>query len=131
MGHSYKNSHSYGTHWKTVMGQGIFKAVYGHFLNNFGTQMKIWTFRNILNTYIAQMNSIFNTIIPFQNFMFLYLTFYKKSCKKSTFLKFFSGFCVFICIKLFILRWKLLNLLKNIEKSIKSILISRKNEFVP
>ena len=50
------------------MGPGIFKAIFGHFLNTYGTQMKIWTSKNILNTNIAQMNSKFNKIILFQNF---------------------------------------------------------------
>ena len=38
-----------------VMGQGIFKAIFGHFHNTFDTQMKIWTLKNILSANIAQM----------------------------------------------------------------------------
>ena len=49
---------NYGTHWKTVTGQSIFKAIFGHFLNKFGTEMKIRTSNNILNNSIAQMNFI-------------------------------------------------------------------------
>ena len=49
------------------MGQGIFKAIFGYFLNIFGVQMKIWTTKNILNTNIAQMNSKYNKINPFKN----------------------------------------------------------------
>ena len=67
------------------MGQGIFKAIVGHFLNSFGTQMKIWKLKNILNTNIAQMYYKFHKIFPFQNFKFLYLTFYIKSCEKVHF----------------------------------------------
>ena len=55
-------------HIKNVMGQVKFKAVFGHFLNSFDTKMKFWTSQNILNTNIAQMNSKFNKINPFQNF---------------------------------------------------------------
>ena len=65
------------------MGQG--KTIFGHFLNTFGTQIKVWTSKNILKTNTAQMFSKFNKIIPFQNFKFLYSTFYMKSCKKIHF----------------------------------------------
>ena len=91
--------------WKIYYGTLIqkFSQLWDTLKNSYGTghisgclwpfsQMKIWTFKNILNTYIAQMNSIFNTIIPFQNFMFLYLTFYKKSCKKVLFWNFLVVF---------------------------------------
>ena len=54
-----------------------------------------------------------------------------KSCKKVHFLKYLSGFCAFTCIKLLTVQRKLLKLLKNSEKSIKNILISRKNAIVP
>ena len=67
------------------MGQGIFKAIFGHFLNTFGTQMKIWTSKSISSTDIVLINSKFNQIIPFQNLKFFYLTFYMKSCKKVHF----------------------------------------------
>ena len=51
------------------MGQDIFKVIFDPlFLKTFGTQMKIWTSKTILNANIAQMNLKFNKIIPFQNF---------------------------------------------------------------
>ena len=53
-----------------------------------------------------------------------------KKLQKTIFLKYLSGFCVFICIKVFTIQWNLLNLLINIEKLLKSTLISRKNETI-
>ena len=112
------------------MGQGIFKAIFGHFLNTYGTQMKIWTSKNILNTNIAQMNSKFNKIILFQNFMFLYLIFYKKSCKKY-FFEVYKWFLCFYIHKTINSIMKIAQFIELHKKSIKSLLISRKNEFVP
>ena len=83
-------------HIEKFMEQGIFKAISGYFLNNFGNQMKIWTLKKILNTNIAQMYSKFHKIIPFQNFNFLH-----EKLQKSTFLRNLNVFfCVFICNKL-------------------------------
>ena len=72
------------------MRQGIFKVIFGNFFNTSGTQMKIWTSKNILKTNIAHMSSKFqkknNSISKFQVFVFDFL---HEKLQKSTFLKFY------------------------------------------
>ena len=71
------------------------------------------------------MNYKLNKIIPFQN---IFDILHEKLQKN---VNFYSGFYVSICIKPLTVQWKLFNLLKTTEKSIKSTLISRKSEIVP
>ena len=47
------------------MGQGIFKPIFGEFVNTFDTHMKIWTLKNILNASISQIYPKFRKIYPF------------------------------------------------------------------
>ena len=47
------------------MGEGIFKHIFGNFVNTFGNQIKILTSKNILNANTAQIYQKFHKIIPF------------------------------------------------------------------
>ena len=42
---------------KIIMGQGIFKLIFGEFVNTFDSHMKIWTLKNILNANIQWAHS--------------------------------------------------------------------------